>query len=263
MQEEDDSSPASYGSSGRKFGEPRPSRTYGQDTEEGSGGTDRKSRFRSRFTRHLESSFEEPEPPPVGRVRFEAPKERERVLDTEDASKGPMSGITRLFDSPKVIERIADSDRPKKPTSQTPIAPPTVAQKVSTPTPAPWRNTTTARQLSEDDEIAKQKKMNKEGAMRVDQAASGTRRQTSNEPKTPNHTASETEYVSEPPSSLSGISGSVQAAETTAPSRVRRLSPDRLYPKRSESEDSAGSTSSGTGWLNCNSSTFSGFPIIS
>ncbi|XP_021948374.1 RING finger protein nhl-1 isoform X2 [Folsomia candida] len=243
MQDDDESGSGSYGSgSGRKFGDPRHPRTYGQDGEDGTGG-DRKSRFRSRFTRHLESSFEEPEPPQGRGVRFEQPvKERERVLDTDDASKGPMSGITRLFDNTKVIERIADTERPKKP-APIPVVPP-VVQKVTTATtptpPAPWRST--SRQLSEDDEITKQKKLNKEAASRVDQAASATRRQPSNEPKSLSH-AAEAEHHSELPSSQSAA----QTAQETSQSRVRKLSPDRLFPKkRSESEDSGSTSESAT-----------------
>lgn len=246
MPDDDDPCCGGYGS-GRKFGDPRHPRAYGQE-DDGCGG-DRKSRFRSRFTRHLESSFEEPEPPQGSRVRFEQPpKERERVLDTDDVSKGPMSGITRLFDSPRVIERIAETERPKKqaPPVPVPTAPaPTVVQKAANTAPTsvtPWRTTT--RQLSEDDEIAKQKKANKE----QEKAATGTRRQTSNEPKSPGHP--ETEHTSD------AVSHTAQQQETSQ-SRVRKLSSDRYPKKRSESEDSgstsesASATSSnsvGTGW---------------
>jgi hypothetical protein len=224
MQDDEDSC-GSYGTN-RKFGEPRPSR----QEEETSGG-DRKSRFRSRFTRHLESSFEEPEAPAGGRVRFEPPpKERDRVLDTEDASKSVLSGLTRLFDCPKVIEKIAESERPKK-AAPTPVPAQIVVQKVptaSTTPAAPWR--TTSRQLSEDDEISKQKKANKE-----QEKAAGPRRQTSNEPKSPSHT--ETEHPSELPSQTA------QQPPETAQSRVRKLSPDRFPKKRSGSEDSSESAS--------------------
>lgn len=85
-QVDDDECP-SFGSGGRKFGDRRPIRAYGQDEDDSCGG-ERKSRFRSRFTRHLDTSFDEPEAPP-NRVRFETQqqqppvKERERVLDTE------------------------------------------------------------------------------------------------------------------------------------------------------------------------------------
>jgi len=247
MQDDDDSCGSSYGS-GRKFGEPRPIRTYGQDEESGG---DRKTRFRSRFTRHLESSFEEPEPQQGSRVRFEAPpKERERVLDTDDVSKGPMSGIARLSDSPLVIQRIAETERPKKPSPvpvPTPQQTPVVVQKVTTSGPAaPWR--TTSRQLSEDDEIAKQKKQNKADQEKA-VAGGVVRRQTSNEPKSPGYTESSAEHPVEVPSQTA-----TQQQEGTQ-SRVRKLSPDRFPKKRSESEDSGSTSESatssgsvGTGW---------------
>lgn len=141
-----------------------------------------------------------------------------------------------------MIERIADTERPKKP-APIPVVPP-VVQKVTTATtptpPAPWRST--SRQLSEDDEITKQKKLNKEAASRVDQAASATRRQPSNEPKSLSH-AAEAEHHSELPSSQSAA----QTAQETSQSRVRKLSPDRLFPKkRSESEDSGSTSESAT-----------------
>ncbi|CAL8147811.1 unnamed protein product [Orchesella dallaii] len=234
-QPDDDECP-SFGSSGRKFGDQRPVRTYGQDDD--SCGGERKSRFRSRFTRHLDSSFDEPEPQ-QNRVRFDTGgqtqqqppvKERERVLDTEDASKGPLSGVTRLADSSRVIQRIAESERPPKPAA--PVVPQVVQQpKVVAPAPAPvapWRN----RQMSEEDEISKQKKQNKEQE-KASTATPVTRRQTSNEPRTPAYTAA----------SVTTDDHAAEVGDTTGGSRVRKLSPDRYtQKKRAESEDS-GSTS--------------------
>lgn len=141
-----------------------------------------------------------------------------------DASKGPMSGIMRLFDSARVIEKISESERPAKPAQ---VTVPTVVQKVVVPTPAapaPWR--TTSRQLSEDDEIAKQKRMNKLADQEKTTSSAAARRQTSNEPS---------EAVTQ------------TSAQETPSSRVRKLSPDRLHPKkRSESEDSGSSNESAT-----------------
>ena len=64
-------------------------------------------------------------------VRFNAPqepsalRERERVLDTEDASRGPLSGIFRLTDSPRIIKKLnecerADKKKKDEPAAQTP-----------------------------------------------------------------------------------------------------------------------------------------------
>lgn len=52
-------------------------------------------------------------------VRFmSAPQEssglRERVLDTEDAARGPLSGIFRLTDSPRVMKKLQEYERAGK-----------------------------------------------------------------------------------------------------------------------------------------------------
>lgn len=66
-------------------------------------------------------------------VRFtSAPPEstnlRERVLDTEDAARGPLSGIFRLTDSPRVMKKLQECERAGKrkkeePASQQPQPP--------------------------------------------------------------------------------------------------------------------------------------------
>lgn len=242
--DDDDSCTPSFGSGQRKFGDQRPVRPYGQTDDDSCGG-ERKSRFRSRFTRHLDTSFDEPEPSP-NRVRFDtgkeqAPpvKERERVLDTEDASKGPMSGVTRMADSSLVIQRIAESERPPKPAPPpvVPVVQPTPQPKVTQPTPvAPWRN----RQLSEEDEISKQKKQNKEDAKQTSGVAA-VRRQTSNEPRSPGYNTTNTTTTTA--STQDDHSSDVpQRDHDTSSSRVKKLSPERFPKKRAESEDS-GSTS--------------------
>merc|ERR1712183_300196 len=101
----------------RAFGENRCSREAnksrtnlgrygGEDEEEESAG--RSSRFRSRFlrgdddeegdrgnSRHLE-----------GEEAVVTKKERSKVIETEDASRGPLSGCIRLADSSRVIQRL-------------------------------------------------------------------------------------------------------------------------------------------------------------
>lgn len=67
-------------------------------------------------------------------VRFtSAPQEpsamRERVLDTEDAARGPLSGIFRLTDSPRVMKKLQECERAGKrkkeePASQQPAQQP-------------------------------------------------------------------------------------------------------------------------------------------
>jgi len=209
-------------------------RAYGDDESSGPG--ERKSRFRSRFTRHLDSSFEEPDMPTGNRVRFEGPpKDRERVLDTEDVTKGPISGITRLFDSPRVIQRLAEMERgPKILASQQPPVvqimqqPKTGAGTPAVVPPAPWR-----RQLSEDDEIAKQKKQSK------------LAEQETKSPVVAPSVPKRGEQDHETPASTNNNGNE----STTGHRGVTKLAPERYPKKRSESEDSGSSesaTSSGS-----------------
>ncbi|XP_043238542.1 serine/arginine repetitive matrix protein 2-like isoform X3 [Amphibalanus amphitrite] len=131
---------------------------------------ERRHKYRSRFTRRnlnldddLDSYRPEPSAAAQEAAAAEKKKEREKVLDTEDASRGALSGIVRIADVPRVIQKLADSERgPRKreepkpaPVKATPAAPAAPAG------PVPWR-----RQKSEDDEIAKIKKQNKEADAR-------------------------------------------------------------------------------------------------
>lgn len=166
---------------GRKFGERPAPRNTGDQYEGGRYGRNRggdyggdydspydnegnrstaRSRIRARMNRHAAGDSDDDTQ--GGRsVRFtdtgshQQPKERERVLDTEDVAKGPLSGITRLYDSPRVMKRLQESEIKKdKPTQ--PIAPP--VQKFQ----PPKRPIATAqRQVSEEDEVTKIKKLMK------------------------------------------------------------------------------------------------------
>ncbi|XP_031620928.1 RING finger protein nhl-1 isoform X5 [Contarinia nasturtii] len=161
--------------SGRKFGE-RPSRTnerygndsgsryqrggndydYGNDYDESSRAP--KSRFRSRFVRsHQQDDSDNEQNRAVRFHEKEKEKERERVLDTEFVSRGNLSGIIRLADSPRVMKRLQESDRPKKEKKETPqpITPKQTVQ-AKRPTTAPAAQ----RQMSED-EIDRIKRQNK------------------------------------------------------------------------------------------------------
>lgn len=104
--------------------------TYG-DTESTRPST--RSRLRSRFGRHAggDNADSDNDTQTSGRsVRFleggPVNKERERVLDTEDVSKGPLSGITRLYDSPRVMKRLQESENKK---DKEPIQQPTPPQQ--------------------------------------------------------------------------------------------------------------------------------------
>ncbi|KAI5646652.1 NHL repeat domain-containing protein [Phthorimaea operculella] len=153
---------------GRKFGERRPppperqTRDYGGDNYSDYESEHRPSRrFRSRFVKshHADPDSDTEQ---TSRVVEEKKKEKEKVADTEDATKGPLSGIFRLSDCPRVMQRILDADSGKKKEKKEVAPPPKPVQP--TPQPTPQRRPPTARQLSEDDEIARVKRQNKAAA---------------------------------------------------------------------------------------------------
>ncbi|CAG5038143.1 unnamed protein product [Parnassius apollo] len=154
---------------GRKFGERRPppperhTREYGTtDDYSGYESEHRPSRrFRSRFVRsHQQDNDSDTEQ--ISRVvkSEHKEKEKEKVTDTEDATRGPLSGIFRLSDCPRVMQRILDVDSVKKKEKKEPPPPPKPVQ----PTPQPQRRPPTQRQQSEDDEISRLKRQNKGAA---------------------------------------------------------------------------------------------------
>ncbi|KYB25248.1 RING finger protein nhl-1-like Protein [Tribolium castaneum] len=147
---------------GRKFGERPKTERYGDryrgtDYGEDYDNDSRPARSRySRFRRHGQDNDSDGEQPGRG-VRFEPQKvEREKVLDTEDVARGPLSGITRLADSPRVMKKLQENESGKKKEKEAP-PPPAPQPKVVPKRPPPPTN----RQVSEEDEIAKIKKQNK------------------------------------------------------------------------------------------------------
>ena len=132
----------------------------------------RRSRFKSRFMRHLDSGDSDNEPSNRS-VRFNEQsnaaetstvqkKERVKVLDTEDATRGPLSGITRLLDSPRVLKRIQEMETKKKePKPVVAALPPPPPPPVAAPVASAALQRRAARQVSEEDEISKIKKQNK------------------------------------------------------------------------------------------------------
>ncbi len=253
---------------GRKFGERKESRAYGTSGDmEQLEAPERKPRFRSRFTRHLVDSMDDNGSDSGGSrgVRFtenETKKERERVLDTEDVARGPLSGITRLLDSPRVIQRVQEAEAGPKPAKV--IPPPVPAPVVQQPAApvAPWR--AASRQVSEEDEISKQKKQNKlEAAGSKAPPTTNTntnavppaRRQASMEPKVPiterertSRTTSESAEVTGPanepvaPTAPEPSNTAVSTGENNGNRLPRKLSPER-FPKKNRSESSDSGTS--------------------
>ncbi|XP_069677939.1 RING finger protein nhl-1 isoform X5 [Periplaneta americana] len=125
-----------------------------------------RSKYRSRFSRHHGDNADSDNDTQGNRsVRFSEGhqhKERERVLDTEDVARGPLSGITRLYDSPRVMKRLQESEQRGKKKEKEPVQPvPQPQLQVKAPQQVPKR---TQRQVSEEDEISKIKRANKAGA---------------------------------------------------------------------------------------------------
>lgn len=164
---------------GRKFGERPAARQdtgrygrggdYDYDYEESNRPT--RSRFRSRFVRNQQDNDSDNEQSSRN-VRFTEPppKERERVLDTEDVSRGPLSGIFRLTDSPRVMKKLQETEQRGKKKDKEPPPPVQVQQKTQPPKRTP---AAAARQISEEDEISKLKRQNKGATSSTD--ASDTR----------------------------------------------------------------------------------------
>lgn len=151
---------------GRKFGERYQSRysrgdrnDYDVDsTHDNENRSSARSRIRSRLGRHALGENTDSDTDSRS-VRFSETntvhRERERVLDTEDVAKGPLSGITRLYDSPRVMKRLLESENKEKKVEAAPKPQPVQQPKKVTPQQTPQR------QLSEDDEIARIKRQNK------------------------------------------------------------------------------------------------------
>ncbi|XP_017784804.1 PREDICTED: RING finger protein nhl-1 [Nicrophorus vespilloides] len=246
--EGDDSTPT------RKFGE-RANRTgdrydrygrsgndYGEDYDDSSRPS-RSSRYRSRYNRHGENDSDTEQ---SSRVRFseQQHKERERVLDTEDVARGPLSGITRLADSPRVMKKLQESESGKKKEKEIPTpVPAPQPPKVVPKRPPPQAN----RQTSEDDEIAKIKKQNK-GATTSTETETRHPSVKRDEPedrharKTP-APAEATSSAEESDESASTPQQRKAASKTVTPARRTSAEPPKKAT-RSTSSDSSSSTDS-------------------
>ncbi|XP_051860369.1 RING finger protein nhl-1 isoform X7 [Drosophila albomicans] len=71
------------------------------------------SRFRSRFVRSHQNEDSDSEQQQQQRQQ-EIEKRKDRVLDSEDVSRGQLSGIIRLSDCSRVVQRLADIGKEKK-----------------------------------------------------------------------------------------------------------------------------------------------------
>lgn len=176
---------------GRKFGE-RPQRNSERYGYSRGGGEDyeydydneqsrpSKSRFRSRFVRsHHNDDSDTEQQRNMRQTKDSDVKDRDKVLDTEDVSRGQLSGIIRLSDCPRVLKRLQNQGKEKKDKK-------IEAQKLMT---LPQTRTVGAainRQISEDDEISRIKKQNKGSvASSTATASSNTVTTTSIDPERP------------------------------------------------------------------------------
>ncbi|XP_053597877.1 probable serine/threonine-protein kinase DDB_G0282963 isoform X2 [Microplitis demolitor] len=198
-----------------------------------------KSRYRSRFMRHRDG--EESDGDTRSSVRFTSStdsNQREKVLDTEDAARGPLSGIFRLTDSPRVMKKLQECERASKrkkddpPAAVTPTAAPTQTQTPKTQV-QPKKNPSVAKQTSEDDEISRIKKQNKNNPSQTE-------------------TVEERQSVPATPTSVSSPVTRESERETEEvirrPTIVRRTSSEAHAPGvRSASSDSSTGSESSTG----------------
>ncbi|XP_053965224.1 RING finger protein nhl-1 isoform X4 [Anastrepha ludens] len=126
--------------------------------------TGKSSRFRSRFVRSHQNDDSDSEQQQTQRQQ-ELEKKKDRVLNGEDASRGQLSGIIRLSDCARVIQRLADIGKEKKEkktdtAAQAAVQAAIQAQKASMQRPK-QQAPAAQRQVSEDDEISRIKRQNK------------------------------------------------------------------------------------------------------
>ncbi|XP_017472993.1 PREDICTED: uncharacterized protein LOC108363961 isoform X5 [Rhagoletis zephyria] len=268
---------------GRKFGE-RPVRAnnerygdggnsrYGRgadydyenefDNEQPTSRTGKSSRFRSRFVRSHQNEDSDSEQQQTQRQQ-ELEKKKDRVLTGEDVSRGQLSGIIRLSDCARVIQRLADIGKEKKEkkvdtAAQAAVQAAIQAQKASMQRPR-QQAAAAQRQVSEDDEIGRIKRQNKStpGGAAAAVAAVNT-----------GSTAVQTAESERPPADRVAALKRTGVAQGTSEesdssnhaSPVRRTPPPRAEPKapvsaqvaavkkttRSGSSDSTASTESST-----------------
>ncbi|XP_054088745.1 RING finger protein nhl-1 isoform X2 [Zeugodacus cucurbitae] len=254
---------------GRKFGE-RPVRAnnndrYGEGNSRYGRGTDydyeneydndqsssrpgKSSRFRSRFVRSHQNDDSDSEQQQAQRQQ-ELEKKKDRVVSGEDVSRGQLSGIIRLSDCARVIQRLADIGKEKKEkkvdtAAQAAVQAAIQAQKASMQRPK--QGAATQRQVSEDDEISRIKRQNKNapgGATTQTSAANTTAQSTESErPAADRVAALKRTGVSQGTSEESDSSNHASPSKTPVSAQVAAVK----KTTRSGSSDSTASTESST-----------------
>ncbi|XP_055837752.1 RING finger protein nhl-1 isoform X3 [Episyrphus balteatus] len=229
---------------GRKFGERR--ERYGEtgSSRYGRTGGDydydyeseqsrpSKSRFRSRFVRSHQNDDSDTEPQRSVRPEKDV-KDRDRVLDTEDVSRGQLSGIIRLCDCPRVIKRLNEQGKEKKEKKETPAAPPAPKPVVGRKTIPP----VATRQISEEDEISRIKRQNKGATSTAAVAAAAA--VTVVEPERP--TADRVAALKRNTTSSNTTSATSEESDSS-----HRASPARRTPSRAEADSDSEEESDGS-----------------
>merc|ERR1719245_2683095 len=96
-----------------------------------------RSRYRSRFLRGNDDDDDDRRNSRNIEEDTMTKKERNKVIDTEDCSRGPLSGCIRLADSSRVIQRLKEREmeltRPKKKDTPPPAPKPAAPKPAVTP----------------------------------------------------------------------------------------------------------------------------------
>ncbi|XP_054714408.1 RING finger protein nhl-1-like [Uloborus diversus] len=168
----------------------------------------------------------------------------DHVTETEDATRGPLSGVIRILDSPHVMERLHNSEVKQKKQREEEERKANLPPPAPPPVPRPM-----TRQLSED-EIEKQKKENKAAAAAASSAASNKAPE-ARSPKTTYGTKDEdtsrsyTPKYSTPPIRNSTEERRGQQREETSSPRLRNWRTGNLATEREVSVSPPGSPTRG------------------
>ncbi|XP_061401674.1 uncharacterized protein LOC133337472 isoform X2 [Musca vetustissima] len=220
-----------------------------------------KSRFRSRFVRSHQNEDSDNEQ--QQQQRLEEKKLKDKVRDGEDVSRGQLSGIIRLSDCARVIQRLADIGKEKKEkkvdnTAQANIQAAIQAQKAAMQRPKQAAVAPPARQVSEDDEISRIKQQNKNAPSSSTAAAAAAAAATTPAPAPERPAADRSKPAAPVPAQVaavkkttrSGSSDSTASTESSASSAAAgrapsaaRFSVSRESPARSTRPAAASSAS--------------------
>lgn len=168
---------------GRKFGErPQRSATHANNDRYGRGGdydyendyendgssgrAGKSSRFRSRFVRSHQNDDSDSEQQQQQRQQ-ELKERKDRVLDSEDVSRGQLSGIIRLSDCARVVQRLADigKEKPEKKSDGAAAAQAAIQAAIQAQKAAMQRQQQKNQQAAADEEeLARQKRKSAAGS---------------------------------------------------------------------------------------------------